>query len=169
MVRISDLKQLASPETIDLAVEALHDLAQFGRHCVVESGRQGGAESTSVDAAVAQGDALTCFGHVVALGSGDSFDESAHAQSAQVVCCAARPVFVGLEAEERCGDLPELAVGEAHGKQVEDQQAGEHRVDPEVAEAQGGNPALLDDRGMVQVLEGFGAEQGVMAEAFDAQ
>ena len=143
MVRISGLHLLPAPEPIDLLVEALDDFGEFGGHGFVEDCGQGGAEGTAVDTAKAQGHPLAGFGHPVAFGAGDPFDEAAHAEPSEVICGAAGPVFFGLEAEERGSDLPELAVGEAHGKQVEDQQAGQDGVDAEVAEAQGRYPALL--------------------------
>ena len=159
---------MPAPEPIDLLVEALDDFGEFGGQGFVQDCGQGGAEGTTVDAAVAQGLALAGFGHPVAVGAWDPFDEAGHAEPSEVICGATGPVVVGLEAEERGSDLPELTVGEAHGKQVEDQQAGEDGVDAEVADAQGGYPALLDSLGLVQLLEGFGAEQGVVAQGLDA-
>ena len=65
---------------------------------------------------------------------------------------------------------------EAHGEQVEDQQAGEHGMDAEIAEAECRHASLVDERRPVEderrpveIVEGFGTEQGVMGETFTAQ
>ena len=66
-------------------------------------------------------------------------------------------------------EFPELTACEAHGQPVEGQQARRHGAATEVAEAQGWHPPLVDIRGPIPDLKGFGAEQDVMAEALDAR
>ena len=70
-------------------------------------------------AAVAQGDAVAERGDLVAAGARYALDQPAHAQPAQVVGGAVRPVVaVG---EQRPDVLAELAVGEALREQAERQ------------------------------------------------
>ena len=49
------------------------------------------------------------------------------------------------------------------------QERGRHGLDPRVAEAQGGHPAVVDDGGTVQRVEGLHADRAVMADALDVE
>ncbi len=86
LVRTSGLHLLSAPGPINLAVEALDDFAEFGGHGFVEDCGQGGAEGTAADTAVAQGHPLAGFGHPEAVCPGNSFDEAAHREAAEVKC-----------------------------------------------------------------------------------
>ena len=76
-------------------------------------------------------------GDVLAEGARDAFDEAALAQAAQVVGHLPRGYGFGGQAEELGQDGPQVAVGEAAGKEPEDAQGCQQGVSAGIAQAQG--------------------------------
>jgi hypothetical protein len=92
------------------------------------------------------------------------------AQAAQVVGHLPRGDGLGGNAEELGHDRPQVAVGEAAGKEPEDAQGGEQRMGAGVAEPQARDAgAGLGGERLADLGDGFLAVGGVVADCLDVE
>ena len=131
--------------------------------------RDSGAKHPGAGAVVAQGDAQAVVGDAVAVRVGDALDQAAQPQPPQVVGHAALAVFVRGQSDQRRDDGAQITVAEPLREEAERQQGGQQGVRALVAEAQRRGALAVDGARPVEVVEPFGSDGAVVAEALDAQ
>jgi hypothetical protein len=142
-------------ELIDGAGEGVEGGAQDGgrrwRRC--EHLRQAGTEHPQVDATAEEGAAQTLVGGVLALGTGRAHDQAVQPQPAPVVGDAAGCEGARVQPQQGGQLVTPLALGEATRHEGEEHDRTQECLHAGVAEAQSGDPLLIDDLGLGEPLD----------------
>jgi hypothetical protein len=131
---------------------------------------QAGAQELVVQAGEEQRLGDAGVGDLVAEGARDPLDEAVHPQAAQVVGHLPRGYGLGGHAEELGHDGPQVAVGDAAGKEPEDAQGGEQGMGAGVAEPQARDAgAALGSERLAELNDSVLAVGGIMAYFLDVE
>ena len=161
----------ALPKSLYFAVERVDGTVEPGGdagQCLKGHGHRG-TQHAGMGPVVVHRRAQALVGDPVATGERDALDQPAQPQAAQVVGHPAAAVVVDGQPEQRRDGFAQVAVLEAVGQNMEGEQRREQGLCAGVAEAQRRGALAVDDARPVEVVEPFGSDIAVVADALGAR
>src|SRR5437773_167739 len=111
----------------------------------------------------------TLLSDPVAMGSGNTLDQTVQTEAPQVIRHLSRGDELGCVPDEGSPVIAEFAVGKTPRQQSKHQQGAEQSLHQWIGETQGAGPLTINHRRFIHLAECFFADSAIVAEFLDVQ